>query len=121
MAVALVLWITTLFHVAPNREGGWREALPGALLTTGLWLVVTAGFHIYLALTADANPVLGAFGSGVIVMIWVYLLSVALLVGGELNAALVRRRRSPSGAPDPAGSDGEAPDGPASSRQSPRP
>jgi membrane protein len=95
MAVALVLWITTLFHVAPNREGGWREALPGALLTTGLWLVVTAGFHIYLALTADANPVLGAFGSGVIVMIWVYLLSVALLVGGELSSQSAAARRSP--------------------------
>ncbi len=126
MAVALVLWITTLFRVAPNRDGRWREALPGALLTTGLWLVVTAGFHLYLVLTADANPVLGAFGGGMIVMIWVYLLSVALLVGGELNAALIRRRRSPSRAPDRAepdgeAPDGEAPDGPAPLRHSPRP
>jgi membrane protein len=111
-----------VFHVAPNQDGRWRDALPGALLTTVLWLIVTAGFHLYLLLTADANPVLGAFGGGVIVMIWVYLLSLALLVGGELNATLdARRDRSASGATDAAAPDGEAPDGPASSRHSPRP
>ena len=121
MAVGLVLWLATVFHVAPNQDGRWRDALPGALLTTVLWLIVTAGFHLYLLLTADANPVLGAFGGGVIVMIWVYLLSLALLVGGELNATLdARRDRSASGATD-AAAGGEAPDGPAPSRHSPRP
>jgi membrane protein len=94
VAVGLVLWTATLLHIAPNRAQRWRDSLPGALLTTVLWLAASVGFHLYLVLAADANPVLGAFGGGVIVLIWVYLLSAALLLGGELNALRCARRRS---------------------------
>lgn len=88
--VGLVLWATALFHFAPNRHSRWRESLPGAFMTAVLWIVATIGFHLYLTLIAGANPVLGAFGGGAIVMIWIYLLSLALLLGGELNAILNR-------------------------------
>jgi membrane protein len=86
--LGLVLWAAALFHYAPNRPTDWRDALPGALMTAILWIVASAGFHLYLSLVAGANPVLGAFGGGAIVMMWVYLLSLALLLGGELNATL---------------------------------
>jgi len=89
--VVVVLWTTTLFHYAPSRRTPWRDALPGAILTTVLWVVASAGFHVYLRIAADGNPVLGAFGGGVIVMTWVYLLSLALLLGGELNATRLDR------------------------------
>ncbi|HVL86350.1 MAG TPA: YihY/virulence factor BrkB family protein [Pseudonocardia sp.] len=88
----LVLWTTALLRYAPSCHIAWRHALPGAVLTTVLWVVATAGFHAYLAVVAGANPVLGAFGGGIIVMTWVYLLSLALLLGGELNAVLEARR-----------------------------
>ncbi len=92
VVVAVVLWATALFHYAPNRSTRWRDALPGALMTTTLWLAASAGFHVYLRIVAGGNPVIGAFGGGVIVMTWVYLLSLALLLGGELNATLPARR-----------------------------
>lgn len=88
LAVGVVLWTTTLFHYAPSRRTRWRAAVPGAVMTTALWLLASAGFHVYLRIAAGGNPVLGAFGGGVIVMTWVYLLSLALLLGGELNATL---------------------------------
>ncbi|MHA6783720.1 YihY/virulence factor BrkB family protein [Pseudonocardia saturnea] len=95
LVIGLALWATALFHLAPHRRARWRESVPGALLTTALWIAATAGLHLYLALAAGVNPVLGAFGGGAIVMTWAYLLSVALLLGGELNAVLCRggRRR----------------------------
>ena len=86
--VAITCWLTVVLHRAPNVRIPWRTAVPGALLTASLWLLATGGFSLYLRLVGDRNPVLGAFGGGVIVMIWVYLLSLALLVGGELNAVL---------------------------------
>lgn len=92
MVLVLMLWAVTLFHVAPSRRTGWRYAVPGALVTTVLWLLASGGFRLYLDLIAGRNPVLGAFGGGVIVMTWVYLLSLALLLGGELNAVLYDRR-----------------------------
>lgn len=93
LAVGVVAWTTTLFHVAPSRRTRWRDAVPGAVLTTSLWLVATAGFHLYLRVAAGGNPVLGAFGGGAIVMTWVYLLSLGLLLGGELNATVRHRRQ----------------------------
>lgn len=109
LVVGLVLWATALFHLAPHRRAPWRESVPGALLTTALWIAASAGFHLYLTLAAGVNPVLGAFGGGAIVMTWAYLLSVALLLGGELNAVLHRggrrRRDVPAARPrEPGGS-----------------
>lgn len=99
MFVLLVGWATALFHIAPNRRTRWRDAVPGAGLTAVLWLTASAGFRVYVEIAAGGNPVLGAFGGGLIIMTWVYLLSLALLLGGELNAVL-HERRSSTGAAD---------------------
>lgn len=92
LVVGVVAWTATLFHYAPSRRTQWRDAVPGAVLTTALWLAASGGFHLYLRVVAGANPVIGAFGGGVIVMTWVYLLSLSLLLGGELNSLLRVRR-----------------------------
>ena len=89
--LGLVLWAAALFRFAPNRRRRpWRHSLPGAVLTAVLWIAASAGLRLYLTVAAGANPVLGAFGGGVIVMTWLYLLSLALLLGGEWNATLER-------------------------------
>jgi membrane protein len=92
MVLVLIGWATTLYRVAPSRHIRWREGVPGALTATVLWVAASAALRLYLEVAADRNPVLGAFGGGVIVMLWVYLLSLALLVGGEINALLHERR-----------------------------
>lgn len=93
MAAVLVLWATAVLRLAPSRRLRWRDALPGALLAAFLWGAASAGFRVYLGFAAGTNPVLGAFGGGAIVMIWIYLLSLSLLLGGELNATRIQRRR----------------------------
>jgi membrane protein len=105
LLLLLTGWLAALFRYAPNRRTRWRSCLPGAVVTAVLWLVATACFHYYLRLLGDRNPTLGAFGGGAIVMVWVYLLSLVLLAGGELNATLHDRRHlvegaSPAGAGD---------------------
>ena len=87
-------WLVLVFHVAPNRPTPWRASLPGAFVTTTLWLLATVGFSIYVRVVAERSPVLGALGGGVILLTWVYLLSIALLLGGELNAILQVRREA---------------------------
>jgi membrane protein len=89
---ALVAWATTVYHVAPGRRLRWREALPGAVAAAVLWLVASGGFSLYLRVAADANRVLGTLGGGLIGVLWLYLLALILLVGGELNGVLHRGR-----------------------------
>ena len=93
-------WLTFVFHVAPNRSTPWRASVPGALLTSTLWLLATFGFSLYVRVVAESSPVLGALGGGVILLTWVYLLSIALLLGGEVNAILHVHRRTGQGGDD---------------------
>ncbi len=88
LGVVLTAWLVLVFHLAPNRRTPWRASVPGALTTAVLWLAASAGFGLYLRTIGAGNPLLGAFGGGVVVLTWVYLLALALLLGGELNALL---------------------------------
>jgi membrane protein len=89
--VSLVLWATTMCHICPDRQGRWRQGLPGGLLTAVFWLAASVGFNVYLELVVRSSPVLGALGGGLILMTWFYLLCLGLLVGAELNAILLAR------------------------------
>jgi membrane protein len=91
--LSLVLWAMTMQHLAPPERHRWRQDLPGGLLTALLWLAASAGLNVYLTYVVTASPLLGALGGGLILMTWFYLLCVALLAGGTLNAVLAARRR----------------------------
>lgn len=91
-AVALILWATTMYHIAPNRAGPWRRGLPGALLASVLWLGASIGFNVYLEVAIGNSPVFTALGGGLIIITWLYLLCFGLLVGAEYNAVLLARR-----------------------------
>lgn len=107
--LALLAWATTMFHLGPDRQDGWRRGLPGALLAALIWLAASAGFNLYLEVALDASPVFSALGGGLIVMTWMYLLCLGMLIGAELNAVLLARRAltAPDDTgpthPDPAG------------------
>jgi membrane protein len=88
----LVAWATTLYHLAPARRTRWRHDLPGALVAAVGWLAVSLGLGGYVSVVAAANPILGVLGGGLILLVWLYLLGLALLLGGELNAVLDHRR-----------------------------
>ena len=90
--ISLVLWATSLDYLGPDRAGRWRQGLPGGLLTAVFWLAASVGFNVYLQVVVRSSPLLGALGGGLILMTWLYLLSLGLLVGAELNAILLARR-----------------------------
>lgn len=89
--VVLVAWAATVFHIAPNHRTPWRWDVPGALLSAFLWAALSLGFRAYLSFAAEGNQILGTLGGTLIVVLWLYLMSVGLILGGELNAILARR------------------------------
>lgn len=90
----LVVWTTTIYHLAPARRArtAFAQDLPGGLLASILLLAVSYGFQIYLNVAAGFNKILGLLGGGLILMMWLYLISLAVLVGGQLNGILRDRR-----------------------------
>lgn len=83
------------FKTAIRRIGVERRVLPGALLTTGLWVVFSVLFSIYAERLARYSLVYGSMASVAMALIWFWLLSLALLAGGEVNAQLEGVREYP--------------------------
>lgn len=97
--VLLVVWAATIFHIAPDHHTPWKADVPGALLTTVLWIVFSGGLRIYVEVAQQSNSVFGALGGVLIVMLWFWLLSLAVILGGELNQIVLEQRDDGSGSP----------------------
>ena len=91
VALALVvLAVDLVYYFAPNADTEWVWITPGALLATGLWLLTSAGFRVYVRNFSDYSAVYGAIGGVIVLLLWFYLSGFALLVGAELNAEIDR-------------------------------
>ncbi|MDH3707241.1 MAG: YihY/virulence factor BrkB family protein, partial [Acidimicrobiia bacterium] len=85
----LVVWASTLYHVAPNQHTPWRYDVPGALMAMAMWVLATWGFTLYLRFASEgANAVFGLLGGAISLILWFYLLAMGLLAGAEVNAIL---------------------------------
>ena len=88
----LVGWAATVFHIAPNHRSPWRFELPGALFSSLWWTIVSLGFGRYLkVVSSGSNAVFGLLGGALSLLFWIYLMSIGLLLGAEINAILARR------------------------------
>jgi membrane protein len=92
VALALVnLLFTMLYFFAPNRKPPkWRWTSVGAVVATGLWAIVSLGFSFYTSSFSSYDRTYGAFAGVAILVFWLYLTGLAILVGGEINAARER-------------------------------
>ena len=91
VVVGLVLWAACLFHVGPNHKTPWRYDLPGAVLTATGWIIATQGFAVYVRIAPSGNEIQTSVGAILLALTLMYLLSVVLLLGAELNDVLARR------------------------------
>jgi membrane protein len=86
VAIGLGLVLLFLYRVLPNTHVRLVPALAGTLVGTVAWVVLTAGFGFYLAHFGSYDKTFGTLGTAVMLMVWMYFVSMILLVGGELNA-----------------------------------
>ncbi len=83
--------IQLIYHNAVPRTQPWHSVLPGAVLATALWLISTALFGWYLQHYADYSVIYGSLGVGIALLLWMYIISLVVLIGAEFNAMLFPR------------------------------
>jgi membrane protein len=88
--IATVFVTALLYWIGPNRPIRFRAVWPGAFLATVLWLAATSGFAWYVRNIANYNVLYGSIGAVIALLVWMYLLALITLLGGEYNA--VRER-----------------------------
>jgi membrane protein len=85
--------IALIYHNAVPRTQPWHSVIPGAALATVVWFGVTIGFRAYLQHFGDFTTIYGSLGAGMALLVWMYMVSLVVLVGAELNALLFPRAR----------------------------
>jgi membrane protein len=77
-----------VYYFGPDAEQDWVWITPGAVVATILWLTVSLLFKEYVARFTDYNAAYGSVGAVIVLMLWFYVSSLAILVGAELNAEI---------------------------------
>jgi membrane protein len=83
--------IALIYHYAVPRTQPWHSVLPGAILATMMWFGSTMLFGWYLNRYADYSIIYGSLGAGIALLVWMYIISLTILIGAEFNAMLFPR------------------------------
>jgi membrane protein len=86
VVVLTVAFLTTLYHVSvPVRTPWWRDA-PGALLALVFWVAGSVVLREVLAASVGGPSIYGPLAAPIVVLLWLYVTSLAVLIGAGLNA-----------------------------------
>src|SRR5438270_8526044 len=86
----IVLSMELLYFFGPNVKQRFKHTLPGALVGTVLWILISATVNIYISHYANYNKTYGTIGAVIALMFWLYVSSIAILLGAELNSELLK-------------------------------
>ncbi len=79
--------LAVLYRVAPDRDAPkLRWTSVGAAIATLLWVVASVGFSLYVANFGSYAKTYGALAGIVILLLWLFITSYAILLGAEINA-----------------------------------
>jgi len=87
---AVTLVIASVYHFCPDVDFPWRWFSPGSVLFTLGFGATTVAFSYYVARFASFDKTYGSLGAVIILLVWMYLLALFVLLGGEVNAYLDR-------------------------------
>lgn len=77
-----------LFYLAPAKKTKWRFISAGGTLSTVLSVATFLGFTYYINRFGQYNKLYGSIGTLLVIMLLMYIMSMILLVGFELNASI---------------------------------
>jgi membrane protein len=89
LLIALLTTIAVLaliYHHGLPRTQPWHRVVPGSVLATVLWFASTSVFGWYLRHFADYGVIYGSVGTAAALLVWLYLISLVILIGAEFNA-----------------------------------
>jgi membrane protein len=89
LSVVVLLGLSALYRYGPSRHNAqWKWVTPGSVLATLLWLAGSGAFSWYVAHFGRYNLTYGSLGAAVAFMTWIWLSTIIILLGGQLNAEM---------------------------------
>jgi membrane protein len=106
LCVLIILGLAVLYRYGPSRRPAkWRWINVGSMFAAAAWLAVSSLFSWYLANFANYNATFGSLGAVVGLMMWMWLSTIVVLVGAQLNSEIEHQtsRDSTAGPEKPLG------------------
>lgn len=77
-----------IYRFGPSRWTKGTPIMPGAILAAVSWAILSGLFRLYVANFANYNKVYGAVGAVIILLLWLYMSSLVLLLGDQINVTV---------------------------------
>jgi membrane protein len=86
----LTIGVGLFYHFAPNVKRKWRLVTPGAVFAVMASILASILFSLYLRVAPGYSATYGGLGAFIVLMLWLYILGLALFLGGEINSEIER-------------------------------
>jgi membrane protein len=89
LVVMLLVGLALLYHFGPNRiDAPWQLISVGAVFAAINWIIGSALLSFYLGNFANYGATYGSLGAAIGLMMWLWMTSISVLLGAELNSEL---------------------------------
>lgn len=89
----MILFFMFLYNATPCVRLGWIEVIPGAVVTTLGWISISYIFAYYVNNFSNYSRLYGSLGAVFMFMTWMFITSMILILGGEINAVVAEKDR----------------------------
>jgi membrane protein len=95
LLVLILAGLAVLYRYGPSRkQPHWSWLSVGAVAAGASWIGTSALLSWYLSNVANYNAIYGSLGAVVGLMMWMWVTTIVVLVGAELDAQIAERARS---------------------------
>lgn len=102
LAIAVIAGLAVIYRFAPDRDHPqWTWASVGSGIATVIWLVASAGFAWYVSTFGSYGETYGSMAGVIVLMLWLFLSSFAILIGAEVNAEMEHQTHQDTTTGDP--------------------
>lgn len=92
--ILINLVIGSLYVFLPNKKIRYVEVVPGTIVAIIGWSIISKAFSFFIANFSNISLIYGSLTAVIILMIWLYLSSTILMIGGEINSLLIEYKTS---------------------------
>jgi len=86
--ILFLIAISSIYYFGPALHNKWKFISIGSVIATLLSILVSFLFSFYITNFGTYNKIYGSIGAMIAMMVWIYMISVILLVGYEINASI---------------------------------
>ena len=96
--LSMVVIFALLYKFSPTPGQGvdikFKDAIPGALFAAVGWIIASMVFSFYVNNFGNYSKTYGSLGGIIILLLWLYISSITILLGGEINGAYAYVKRN---------------------------